>query len=792
MANSYNVGGVNIAITAEVEQFFRDMQRARQEAQRSGNAVGSSFRQNTDGVRAMGSQVQQVRERLRAMGNEATRTLRQLRTGLMAGTAAAGAMAAGFVVMFRRATAAAESISDMARQTNTAVEALQELRFAADQNGSSAGAMDTALQRLNSSIGDTIRGQGSARNAFRMLGLEQRIVQGELRGTDEVFMAVVRAMEDIPDAATRASLASEILGRQGRELSQLMGLGAEGIAAARDRARELGIVLREDAVEAGARANVRMRELGDSIKTQMTGAILEAAPAIQRVMEQVAAFIPVLTEWALKVTDLFESIGGGGLSGTRPGEAAQQLEDLAGRFGRGETVRLEFETVLGGRLHSALGNEGGTAFYEQLMEAMRAERDGTAEGAQRARMAAMQMLRRRAEELRRAQRDRDQRAETETPTLPTVTPPGTTGGNPADVAEEAEEVDRLGVMLERLANIREVNKRVAQEAQERANALLDTERRHELDLARLRGDSAEIERLEREEAIRSRVAELMELQVGYAEALNRATNEANERDQAADIGIALANIEAQREDWRRMFQFAFTDAMRAAADGDVGGVVRGLADQFSYRIFDELGGQLFDQLFGGIFDQQAAAITGAAQGQAAGIAIGTSMTAAGATSATTIAAAMQAAGAAAAGMIASAMSTAGGISGGLSLLAGLPGFNSGGSMMLGGRAGVDRNLLSLNGQPIARVSRGEMLNVVAANKVNSPIRALARPGEGGGGIAVHVGAINAGSDVSRAEVYSAIREATQEAVTQSVSLSAKNTQTVVSRTLTRPSISGGR
>lgn len=42
---------------------------------------------------------------------------------------------------------------------------------------------------------------------------------------------------------------------------------------------------------------------------------------------------------------------------------------------------------------------------------------------------------------------------------------------------------------------------------------------------------------------------------------------------------------------------------------------------------------------------------------------------------------------------------------------GLPGFNRGGSLMVGGVPGVDKNLLSLNNQPVARVSRGETLDI---------------------------------------------------------------------------------
>jgi len=41
----------------------------------------------------------------------------------------------------------------------------------------------------------------------------------------------------------------------------------------------------------------------------------------------------------------------------------------------------------------------------------------------------------------------------------------------------------------------------------------------------------------------------------------------------------------------------------------------------------------------------------------------------------------------------------------------LPGFASGGSMVIGGNHGIDKNLLSLNGNPVARVGRGETLSV---------------------------------------------------------------------------------
>lgn len=50
----------------------------------------------------------------------------------------------------------------------------------------------------------------------------------------------------------------------------------------------------------------------------------------------------------------------------------------------------------------------------------------------------------------------------------------------------------------------------------------------------------------------------------------------------------------------------------------------------------------------------------------------------------------------------------------------LPGLAGGGSIGVGGNAGTDRNVMSINGQPVARINQGETINVVPTNqRVNS-------------------------------------------------------------------------
>jgi hypothetical protein len=55
----------------------------------------------------------------------------------------------------------------------------------------------------------------------------------------------------------------------------------------------------------------------------------------------------------------------------------------------------------------------------------------------------------------------------------------------------------------------------------------------------------------------------------------------------------------------------------------------------------------------------------------------------------------------------------------------IPAFASGGTFKIGGRGGIDQNLMSINGQPVARVNQGEHVNIVPANqRVNAPSPAI--------------------------------------------------------------------
>ena len=167
-------------------------------------------------------------------------------------------------------------------------------------------------------------------------------------------------------------------------------------------------------------------------------------------------------------------------------------------------------------------------------------------------------------------------------------------------AQAQAQVDALAEAEARqrgLNNAREEGKRwldLAVDAQ-RANADETLERvRYEAEIARLTGNPASIEARERELYIAERTNDLLRDKVGLITAADLAAAKSVATSEADELGSADREGRL-REEFRR----SFTDGLRAAMDGDIGGLFESLADRFTSRMLDNLSDDLFDMLMKG-------------------------------------------------------------------------------------------------------------------------------------------------------------------------------------------------
>lgn len=130
---------------------------------------------------------------------------------------------------------------------------------------------------------------------------------------------------------------------------------------------------------------------------------------------------------------------------------------------------------------------------------------------------------------------------------------------------------------------------------QRANASEALDRvRYEAEIARLTGNPKSIEARERELYIAERTNDLLRDKVGLITAADLAAAKSVATSEADEIGSADREGRL-REEFRR----SFTDGLRAAMDGDIGGLFESLADRFTTRMLDNLSDDLFDILMKG-------------------------------------------------------------------------------------------------------------------------------------------------------------------------------------------------
>lgn len=192
--------------------------------------------------------------------------------------------------------AAAEAIDDTAQRVGFAVEQLQELRFAADQNGSSARTLDMALQRFSRRVGEAANGTGELLNSLEETGIELRNADGSMRDSYSILLDYADAIQNAESEQRALSLAFKAFDSEGASLVTLMRQGREGVLGFGQAARDAGVILEEGLVQQGAEANAALRVMRQEITTRLQGAVLENAEGLTDLAE---AFADVAT-WAIE------------------------------------------------------------------------------------------------------------------------------------------------------------------------------------------------------------------------------------------------------------------------------------------------------------------------------------------------------------------------------------------------------------------------------------------------------------------------------------------------------------
>jgi hypothetical protein len=163
--------------------------------------------------------------------------------------------------------------------------ALEELKYAAEQSGVPLETLDGALKTLHKTALESRWGMVESAQKFRLLGMSATDVEGRLKNPLELLSTLSDRMQAMPNPIKQAWAMDKMFGDEGQTLLPFLQQGSAGIKNLREEARELGVVLDEQAI-------VRSILFRKALKS-MNAAILGLARSM------VDNILPALT-WALK------------------------------------------------------------------------------------------------------------------------------------------------------------------------------------------------------------------------------------------------------------------------------------------------------------------------------------------------------------------------------------------------------------------------------------------------------------------------------------------------------------
>lgn len=248
--------------------------------------VLGALKQNEQAVKDSGKASDKSAESQRNLAGGMSKMKVAAAAGAAAVAALAAAAGAAVAVVSKLATAAADhgdNAAKVAQQIGVNVEAMQEYAHAAQLSGASQRDVEAGFRRLARAANEAAQGKAEYKEAFDQLGVSVKDASGSLKGMPELTEEIAGKLADMESETQKVALAQEVFGRGGAKLLPMLNQGADGIAAMRQEARDLGIVMSEGATkdaEAYQDAMLRLKSVGKGVMLQLGSGLLPALTAL--------------------------------------------------------------------------------------------------------------------------------------------------------------------------------------------------------------------------------------------------------------------------------------------------------------------------------------------------------------------------------------------------------------------------------------------------------------------------------------------------------------------------------
>lgn len=194
-----------------------------------------------------------------------------------------------------------DRVDKMSQKLGLSSQGFQEWDYILGQNGISIDSLQGGMKTLTNMTDELMKGSKTATDSFGRLGISMDDLKG--KSQEEIFNMTVNALSGMTNETERAALANDLLGRSGSELAPLLNQGADAAEELRQRAHDLGLVMDEEAIQAGVKLGDTMDDVKNSFGMVATQIGVEVMPMFQKMLDWVLDHMP-------EIQKTFETIFG--------------------------------------------------------------------------------------------------------------------------------------------------------------------------------------------------------------------------------------------------------------------------------------------------------------------------------------------------------------------------------------------------------------------------------------------------------------------------------------------------
>jgi len=173
-----------------------------------------------------------------------------------------------------------DEIDKESQKLGLSSDTYQELAYAMEMSGSSIDDVSRGMRNISEALAGVEDGVDGATDKFDALGVSLTNSDGTLKSQEQVLLESIDALSNMESVTQRNALANDIFGKSYTELAPLLNSGSDGIEALMQEAKDYGMVMSRDAVNASANYDDALTRLNGTIQGVKNGVVGEFLPAI--------------------------------------------------------------------------------------------------------------------------------------------------------------------------------------------------------------------------------------------------------------------------------------------------------------------------------------------------------------------------------------------------------------------------------------------------------------------------------------------------------------------------------